>query len=349
MYRKKAWRILGLLMVALLVLLIAGGCGGKSATQNNAPSQEKKEGTAATSGKYPEKPITIIVPYAAGGSTDALARAIEKVWTKYSPQPVMIVNKPGAGGVEGREFVKTSKPDGYTLMIGYGSGEDLIGPQLQKVPYDPLKDFTPIARMSIHSTIICVPGNSQFKSMQELINWAKTSKQPVTASVSTATGNVNITMRGIGKVTGINIVPIPHQGGAQAITDLIGGHTIVGGGSGNEVAPHIQAGRLRPLAVDLPERDPAFPDVPTLKEQGINFYSWGSVKGIAAPAGTPKEVVDYLAGVLKKVSEDPEFKESMKNLYQPILYMGPEEYQKFFKEAYDYFGKLIKDLNITLQ
>ncbi|OIQ07706.1 tripartite tricarboxylate transporter family receptor [Moorella thermoacetica] len=124
---------------------------------------------------------------------------------------------------------------------------------------------------------------------------------------------------------------------------------MLGGGSGNEVAPHIKAGRLRALAVDLPERDPAFPDVPTLKEQGINFYSWGSVKGIAAPAGTPPEVVNYLADVLKKVSEDPEFKEAMKNLSQPILYMGPDEFGKFFKEAYDYFGKLVKDLNITLK
>lgn len=340
--RRKLWVGLCLVLATLMVMLLASGCGKSS-------SQSSKDAGAGTKTNFPEKPITIIVPYAAGGSTDALARAIEKVWPKYSSQPVMIVNKPGAGGVEGREFVKSAKPDGYTLMMGYGSGEDLIGPQLQKVPYDPLKDFTPVARMSIHSTIICVPANSQFKSMQELINWAKTSKEPVTASVSTATGNVNITMRGIGKVTGINMVPVPHQGGAQAVTDLIGGHTILGGGSGNEVAPHIQAGRLRPIAVDLPERDPAFPDVPTLKEQGINFYSWGSVKGIAAPAGTPKEVVNYLADVLKKVSEDPDFKAAMKNLSQPILYMGPDDFSKFFKDAYDYFGKTVKDLNITLK
>lgn len=337
------WRKpVGMLLMVLAVIWLMTGCGRSSSQTGEGSAGGKKV-------NFPEKPINIIVPYAAGGSTDALARAVEKVWSKYCNQPVVIVNKAGAGGVEGRDFVKKSSPDGYTLMIGYGSGEDMWGPQLQQMPYDPLKDFVAVSRLSIHSTIICVPASSQFKTLKELIDWAKASKQPVTAAVSTATGNVNITMRGIGKVTGINIVPIPHQGGAQAVTTLVGGHAMIGGGSANEVMTHIKAGRLRALAVDLPQRDPCWPDVPTLREQGVDFHSWGSIKGVAAPAGTPKEVIDYLDGIFKKISEDPDFKKTMNDLAQPILYQGADEFAKFLKEVYEYNGKLIKELDIRIQ
>jgi len=329
-----------LLVVAFGTLMVLGGCG-----QSSGKSQEK----AAEKPKFPEKPITLVVPYAAGGSTDVLARAVEKVWTKYCPQPLVVVNKSGAGGIEGREFVVRSKPDGYTLLMGYGSGEDLVKPQLEKLPFDPLKDFAPVSRLSIHSVVVAVPANSQFKTLRELVNWAKTENKEVTAAISTAAGAVDFVMKGIGKVAGIKVVTIPHAGGAQAVTTLVGGQTIMGGGHPSEIMPHVKAGRLRALAVALPERDPALKDIPTLKEEGIDFYTWGSVKGVAVPKDTPKEVIDYLDGIFKKVSEDPEFKKSMEELLQPIMYQGPEEFGKFMQQAYNDYGKLIKELNITVK
>ena len=114
--------------------------------------------------KYPTKPIQIIVPYAAGGSSDVLARAVEKTWKKYSPQPMIVVGKPGAGGVLGTEYVVRSKPDGYNVLFAYGSGCDLVMPHLQKMPYDPLKDLAPVARISIHSVVVNVSGKSPFNS-----------------------------------------------------------------------------------------------------------------------------------------------------------------------------------------
>ena len=111
-------------------------------------------GTALAQDKFPSKPITLIVPFAAGGSTDLLGRAVEKIWPKYSPQPMVLINKPGGGGVVGTEFVVRSKPDGYTLFLGYGSGHDVVMPHLQKMPYDPFKDLVAVCRLSVHSVVI---------------------------------------------------------------------------------------------------------------------------------------------------------------------------------------------------
>jgi tripartite-type tricarboxylate transporter receptor subunit TctC len=137
--------------------------------------------------QYPTKPIQVIVPFTAGGSSDLTARTVEKFWTKYSPQPMLVINKPGAGGVLGEEFVVRSKPDGYTLYVGQGSGHDLVMPHLQKMPFDPLKDITPVARISIHSIVICVSGKSPIKSMKDLIDYANKGNK-ITAAVSTAAG-----------------------------------------------------------------------------------------------------------------------------------------------------------------
>ena len=130
------------------------------------------------------------------------------------------------------------------------------------------------------------------------------------------------------------------------MTTLAGGHVMIGGGHPSEVMPHIKAGRFKPLAVALPERDASLPNVPTLKEQGINVYTWGSIKGVAAPAATPKDVVEYLATTLKKVCEDAEFKKIMTDLDQPIMYQNSAAFTQFLQQAYGDYGKLIKDLNI---
>jgi tripartite-type tricarboxylate transporter receptor subunit TctC len=306
-------------------------------------------GPAMSQDKFPSKPINVIVPFSAGGSTDLLARAVEKIWPTYSPQPMVIVNKPGGGGVVGTEFVVRSKPDGYTLFLGYGSGHDVVMPHLQKMPYDPFKDLAAVARLSIHSVVICTGSKSEFNTLKDMIAWAKKENKPVTSSVSTKAGAVDITTTALGKAAGINIVTIPFAGGADAVTTLAGGHVMIGGGHPSEVMPHIKAGRFKPLAVGLPERDPSLPNVPTFKEMGIDVYTWGSIKGVAAPAGTPKEALEYLETTLKKVCEDAEFKKMMADLDQPIMYQNSAAFTQFLQQAFGDYGKLIKDLNITIQ
>jgi len=306
-------------------------------------------GLAMVQEKFPSKPISLIIPYAAGGSTDLLARAVGKVWPKYSPQPLVMINKPGGGGVTGTEFVVRSKADGHTLFMGYGSGSDVVMPHLQKMPYDPYKDILAICRLSVHSVVIVTGSKSEFNSVKDMVAWAKKEGKPITSSVSTAAGAVDIALRGLGKAAGINIVTVPFSGGADAVTTLAGGHVMIGGGHPSEVMPHIKAGRFKALGVALPDRDPSLPNVPTLKEQGINVSTWGSVKGIGGPAGTPKETIGYLEATLKKVCEDAEFKKIMADLDQPIMYQDSVTFAKFLQEVYDDYGKLIKELNITIK
>ncbi len=306
-------------------------------------------GPAAAQDKYPSKPVSGYVPASAGGSTDLMSRAIEKVWPKYVPQPLVVVNKPGGAGVVCTEFVVRSKPDGYTLYLGQGSGHDIVMPHLQKMPYDPFKDIVPIARISVHSVVVVTGAKSEFNTLKDMLAWSKKENKPITSSVSMKAGAQDIAITALAKAAGANIVTVPFAGGADAVTALAGGHVMLGAGHPSEVVPHIKAGRFKPLAVALPERDPSLPDIPTLKELGINVSTWGSVKGVGAPAGTPKEVVEYLEGVLKKICEDPEFKKIMADLDQPIMYQNGADFAKFLQEASADYGKLIKELNITIQ
>jgi tripartite-type tricarboxylate transporter receptor subunit TctC len=297
---------------------------------------------------YPSKPVTGLVPMAPGGSTDLLARAIEKFWVKYSPQPMVIVNKPGGGGVVGTEQIVRSKPDGYNVYIGYGSGHDIVMPSLQKMPYDPQKDLVAVARVSIHSVVIVTGANSPFNSIKDVVAYSKKEGKPVTTAVSVKAGAVDLALTAFGKAAGVNIVTVPFSGGAEATTALAGGHLMIGGGHPSEVIPHIKAGRFKAIGVALPERDPSLPDVPTLKEQGFNVATWGSVKGVAAPAGTPKEVVKTIEGTILKICKDPEFIQTMKNMNQPVMCQGSEEFARFIKQATDDYAKIIKDLNIKI-
>ncbi len=297
---------------------------------------------------FPSKPITAVVPMAAGGSSDLLARAIEKFWPKYSKQPLVVVNKPGGGGVVGTEGVVRSKPDGYTLYLGYGSGHDVVMPSLQKMPYDPLKDLVPVSRVSIHSVVIVTGAKSQFNSIKDIVAWSKKEGKPVTTAVSVKAGAVDLALTAFGKTAGVNIVTVPFSGGAEATTALAGGHLMIGGGHPSEIIPHIKAGRFKALAVALPQRDPTLPDVPTLRELGYDVATWGSIKGVAAPAGTPKEVVKYIDDNIKKICNDPEFLKLMASINQPVMYLGSDDFGKFMKQATADYAKLIKDLNITI-
>jgi len=302
----------------------------------------------AAAEKFPSKPIEVVVPFAAGGSTDVLARFVAKYAPKYFDKPLIIIDKPGGGGVTGTEGVVRSNPDGYMLYLGYGSGHDLVMPHFQKLPYETFKDLIPVCRLSVHSIVMIIRSDAPYKTMKEFIDWGKKREQ-VTASVSTKAGSVDITFQALGKATGLKIVSVPFRGGAESVTAIVGGQTDCGGNHPSEVISHIKAKRLIPIGVALDSRDPAIPDVPTFKELGYPVVSAGSVKGVAAPKGTPPEVIRYLAERFKKVCEDQEFIKSMKDIGQPVMYLGPEDFGKFLKEGFDEFGRLIKEFNIKLE
>ncbi|MGA2955009.1 MAG: tripartite tricarboxylate transporter substrate binding protein [Thermodesulfobacteriota bacterium] len=298
--------------------------------------------------KFPTKAIELDVPFAAGGSTDVLARLVSKFATKYFDKPLIVVNKPGGGGITGTEGVVRSKPDGYTIYVGYGSGHDLVTPHFQKMPYDTFNDLIPVCRLSVHSIAMIIRGDAPYKNMKEFIEWGK-KKDQVTASVSTKAGSVDITFQAVGKATGLHIVTVPFRGGAESVTAIVGGQTDCGGNHPSEIISHIKAKRLIPIAVALDNRDPAIPDVPTFKELGYNVVSVGSVKGVAAPKGIPPEVIRYLSERFKKVCDDPEFVKSMKDIGQPVMYQSPQEFGQFMKDGFAQFGQMIKEFNIKLE
>jgi tripartite-type tricarboxylate transporter receptor subunit TctC len=297
-------------------------------------------GIASAAG-FPEKPINLIVPYGAGGSTDVMARAIATVAPKHFPQPLVVINKAGGGGIPGRVDVVKSKPDGYTILVGWGSGEDLTVPHQRPLPYDPFKAFETLCRISVHTHALFVQTESPHKNLKDLIAWAKT-REYVTSSVATKGSGGDVGLHVFGKFGGFKMQTVPGAGGAEAVTRLMGGHVDMGVVHPSEGLPHVKAGRIRGLAVMFETRDPAIPDVPTFRESGLDLATAGSVKGLALPAGTPKEVIQYLAAGFKKIADDPEFQKIMKDVGQPVLYMGPEEYKPWLLKAYDDYGKFIK-------
>lgn len=334
-FNSKTSILLGIIVVMALMLVVSG-CGGK------------KEAPAATAKKFvPERAITMVVPTAPGGAGDLLARTIEKVWSKYCPQPLVIVNKAGSGGIEGSLFVSRSKPDGYTMTAGYGSGWDLVSPHMQApVSYNAFKDLVPVARITMQPVYVVVPADSPFKNMKEVIEWSKKENKPITAAAGNSTTSQIIVLLAIGKAAGVEVTPVPHPGGGPAMTTLIGGNTVIGTGHSSEIAAPLKDKRVRALGIAAAERDKILPDVPTLREQGINVAATGTMKGIAVAPGTPKEIIDYYADLFKKICEDPEFIQTMSSMLQPVNYMGPDDFGKVMKEEYENYGKMAKEFGL---
>jgi len=298
---------------------------------------------------YPTKPINLIVPYAAGGSTDVVARALAKVAPKYIPQPVVVVNQPGGAGITGRVQVVKAAPDGYTLVFGYGSGEDLVTPHTRKLPYDQFRDLVPVCQVTVVSIILVVPTNNPAKNLKEFIAWAKAQNRPITGAVSTRGASVDITMQALMKVAGVNAQTIPFRGGSEAATALLGNNTDFSGQVYSEVMVHVKAGRLKVLAVGTRERDPVISDIPTFLEQGVDVWTFGAIRGIGAPKGTPDAVIDYLESAFKKVTEDPEFHQVMKDIVHPVLFRDRKAFLKNMQDGFDTYGKLIKELDLKLE
>ena len=290
-----------------------------------------REAAPTTGDWVPTRQIDMVVPYAAGGSTDLLARAVERIWPKYSPQPMRVVNRAGGGGVTGSVFVSNSAPDGYTLVMGYGSGCDMSMPHLQQLDYDPFAALTPISLISIHTVMVAVPADSQFRNLSDIMEWTRRSGQPATFASSTANGTIDLTLQAFAKRSGANVIIVPTDGSAVAMTMLMGGQTMAAGAHPSDVLPQYKGGRIRLVGVAADVRDTAMPDVPTFREQGIPFHAYGSIKGVAGPKNLPQNIIRYYDGVFKKICEDPEFIQIMTDMAQPVIYKNPTDFAAFFR------------------
>jgi tripartite-type tricarboxylate transporter receptor subunit TctC len=278
---------------------------------------------------WPSKPITVIVPFPPGGSTDAIARAIAPKAQQKLGQPLVIENRAGATGAIGAGMVKRAAPDGYTLLVA-SIAIYAVNPILQKnLAYDPSKDFDLLTVAVRAPNVLVANPNLPANTVAELIAHLKKNPEKLTFASSGAGSSDHLTAALFWQKTGTSGVHVPYKGGAPAITDLIGGHADVSFQNINAVISHIKAGKLKALAITGDKRASILPNVPTLAEAGVkdvDVYSW---QAVAAPKGLPSDIKAKLHGAIVSALNDPEVKPKLIDQGFEIVANSPEEFAKF--------------------
>jgi tripartite-type tricarboxylate transporter receptor subunit TctC len=304
-------------------------------------------GPAWTADPYPSKPITLIVPQAPGGANDIVARALAQRLAVALGQPVVVDNKPGAGGNVGTALAARSPKDGYTLMITAQSAQTINPSLYKKVPFDPVKDFEPIMVVATAPYLLAVSPNFPAKNIKELIALAKADPGKLTYA-SAGNGTVNHLLGEMLKSTAnVDIVHVPYKGAAAAATDVIAGLCTMTFGSFPGVMPFVKSGQLRVIAAATEQRTSLAPDMPTLAESvpGLHANAW---YGLFAPAGTPKEVVTRLHQEIVKLLQLPEIKERFNALGAEVTPSTPEQLAALVKSDLVRWSKIVKDSGAQL-
>jgi len=284
----------------------------------------------------------MIVPYPPGGSADILARAIGAKVGEGLGQPVVIDNRPGAGTIIGTEATAKSAPDGYTFMLGTVSSH-AINPALNpKLPFDPVKDFTPLSLVASIPFAMIVHPSVPAKSVQEFVALAKS--KPGQLNYSSAGNGTSNHLAGelLKSMAGIDLVHVPYKGSAPALNDLIAGHVSLMFDLVLTAAPHIKSGAARGLAVTGAQRSAVLPDLPTVAESGLPGYEVSAWFGIFAPAGVPQPVAKRLNAEFVKVMREPDLKQRLASLGADPLTSSPEEFATYLRAEIDKWAKVVK-------
>jgi len=288
-------------------------------------------GSAALAQPFPSKPVTMIVPWPAGGSTDQVMRALAQATEKYLGQPIIIENKAGAGGTLGAVALTTAKPDGYTVTQLPITIFRL--PHTTKTGFDPLADFTYIIGVSGYTFGVVVRADAPYKTWQELIDYAKANPGKLSYGTPGANTSLHVTMEEIGYRYGIKWTHVPYRGNADNMQGILGGHVDIAADA-TGWGPHVDAGKLRLLATWGEKRTKRWPNVPTLKELGYDIVST-SPYGIGGPKGMDPQVVRTLHDAFKKGMEDPVHMQAMEKYDQDLIYMSGDDYAKFARKAFE--------------
>src|ERR1700761_718032 len=296
---------------------------------------------------YPSKQITLIIPFAAGGSNDIVARAIGKELSEAWGQPVIAENRPGAGGVIGAAAVATAPPDGYTLLLV--STTFTINAAIKKsMPFDTAKAFTPIAFVARSPLLFVASKNLQVKSARDALALAKSKPGEITYA-SAGIGSINqIAAELIAQSAGVKLMHVPYKGGAPALNDLLGGHVDVYVSSMPQVQQLAQNGQVNPLAVTSVKRTPLLPDVPTLDESGINGFDLSSWWGIVGPAGMPPGVVNTLNAAINKTLNSSEMQKFMASEGAEAQAMTPQQFGDLIHSEIARWLKVGHDAHISI-
>jgi tripartite-type tricarboxylate transporter receptor subunit TctC len=307
---------------------------------DNALAQPAKDPAAG----YPNRPIRLIVPIAPGGSSDGMARILGQKLTDSWGQQVLVDNRPGAGEIIGTEIVAKSNPDGYTIELV--SLRYSVNPSLLKMPYDTVKDFAPITMTAAVGNVLVVNVKSPITSVKDLIALAKQKPGELVFASSGIGGAPHLIGEFFALTTGVKLTHVAYKGGGPAVADLLGGNVAMSFASMTSSLQFIKAGRLRALAVSSKERSPQLPDVPTMAEAGVPNIIVRDWQGLVAPRGTPKAIVDKLAGETRRILRDPANQERFATLGLDIIGSTPEEFDAAIKAEIQRWAKVVKDANI---
>jgi tripartite-type tricarboxylate transporter receptor subunit TctC len=303
----------------------------------------------AAQAQYPSKPLKLIVPFPPGGSTDILARALGHQLSEQLSQPVLIDNRPGAGGSIGAEAAAKAAPDGYTIMMGH-LGTLAVNVGIYKhLPYDPVKSFAPVCLMAIVPSVLVVNPKLPVANVSELIAYGKKHPGKLTYGSAGLGSTSHLTTEYFKLATGLDILHVPYKGVGPMLTDLVSGQLSMGLNGAPAVMPHVTSGRLRALAVSSLVRLPSLPEIPTLDESGLKGFEANGWYGIVAPAGTPAAIVRKLNSEIRTVMGTDELRERL-DAEGAIPAGGmPEEFGAFIASEIVRWGAVLKRAGIEPQ
>lgn len=302
--------------------------------------------SAEPASQYPTRPIRLVVPFVAGGSTDIIARVVGQKLAEQWGRQVVVDNRGGANGVIAMEIVARAAPDGYTLVLGYIANLGTATALNAKLPYDPIKDYAPISHIASAPSIGVLHPGVPAKNLQELVALAR-AKPAAISFGSAAVGSMgHLSGELINRMAGIHMQHVPYKGGGQAVIDVVSGQiplVIIGM---TAATPHVRAGRLRAIFTTGAIRSFAFPEVPTVAEQGFPGFAADAWYGLLAPAGTPRGIVDKLHAEVARIAKLPDTKERLGAVGFEIVGSTPEAFAKLIREEIVKWTKVVRESGI---
>lgn len=291
---------------------------------------------------YPTKPVRLVVPYAAGGATDIIARATAQELTKMLGEPVVVDNRPGAGANIGAEIVARSAPDGYTVLMTASSLHGITPFLYSKLNYDPNKDLAPVVVLASFSNVLVVNPGVKADSVKELIALAKARPGALTCASSGSGSSIHMSCEMFKHMAGVDITHVPYRGSSPALTDLLGGTVDMMFDNIPSSIAQIRSGKLRALATTGVKRASALPDLPTMAEAGVPGYQSGAWFGLAVPVGTPPDIVAKLNAEGNKVTKTASFIKRMDDLGADIVGGTPEQMAAMIQDEIERWGPIVK-------
>ena len=298
---------------------------------------------------YPSKPVRMIVGFPPGGGTDVVARVISQKLTEWWGQPVTVENRAGATGTIGADVVAKSPPDGYTLIMGHVNSHAIAPNLFAKLPYDPIKDFAGASYVGYVPNVLAVHPSINVKSVKELVALLKTKPGQLNYASSGNGSTQHLAGEMFKQLTGTSIVHVPYKGSGDAIKDLLAGVVSMNFDTMPPVMPHIQAGKLRGLAISTPKRVAQLPEVPTFVEEGIIGFDVANWYGVMAPAGTPREIVQKLNTDINKAMQVPEVRARLESVGTQLREQSAAEFEAYMKAEVAKYAKLIKDTGVRIE